>query len=55
MRKWKENEEMENQGMERDSLSTFPHLLLTFLSTMSYVYQKLSMLSLTVKYGTFIY
>ena len=28
MRKLKKGMEMENQGMDRDSLSTFPHLLL---------------------------
>ena len=45
-RKWRENEEM-----ERDSLSTFPHFLLISSLSIHFLYQKWSYF---VKYGTFV-
>ena len=49
MRKWRENEEM-----ERDLLSTFPHFL--FISSLSIHFQikNCLILSQNVKYGTFV-
>ena len=46
MRKWRENEEM-----EKDSLSTFPHFL--FISSLSIHFLSKILLQ-NVKYGTFV-
>ena len=64
-REWENEEEMErewgmerkfgeNEEMERDSLSTFPHFL--FISSLSihFLYQKLSHFVQNIKYATFV-
>ena len=50
-RKWRENEEM-----ERDSLSTFPHSLFISSLSINFLYQNFlyHILSQNVKYGTFV-
>ena len=55
-RKWRENDEMEwkgreNEEMERDLLSTFPHFL--FISSLSIHFLSKILLQ-NVKYGTFV-
>ena len=47
VRKWRENEKMkgkyrENEEMERDTLSTFPHFLFIPSLSILFVYKKLS-------------